>query len=111
MRFELYLFTKGSNLDADAAFEERATMFGKTLHRDSRTKEELLNEALKIANQSDVIVAALGESAEMSGESSSRTNPEIPAIQKELLQALLKTGKPVVFGFIYRSSFGFKPRK
>jgi beta-glucosidase len=71
-------------------------MFGKTLHRDNRTKEELVNEALKIANQSDVIIAALGESAEMSGESSSRTNLEIPQAQKDLLQALLKTGKPVI---------------
>ena len=90
------LYAKGSNLDYDAAFEEKATMFGKTLHRDNRTKEELLEEALKIANQSDVIVAALGESAEMSGESSSRTNLEIPQAQKDLLSALLKTGKPVV---------------
>ncbi|OAB29823.1 beta-glucosidase [Flavobacterium fryxellicola] len=90
------LYAKGSNLDYDAAFEEKATMFGKTLHRDNRTSEELLAEALKIANQSDVIVAALGESAEMSGESSSRTNIEIPQAQKDLLQALLKTGKPVV---------------
>jgi beta-glucosidase len=40
-------------------------MFGKTLHRDDRTAAELVAEALKIANQSDVIVAALGESAEM----------------------------------------------
>jgi beta-glucosidase len=71
-------------------------MFGKTLHRDNRTKEELLQEALKIASQADVIVAALGESAEMSGESSSRTNLEIPQTQKELLQALLKLNKPVV---------------
>jgi beta-glucosidase len=55
-----------------------------------------LAEALKVANQSDVIVAALGESAEMSGESSSRTNLEIPQAQKDLLQELLKTGKPVV---------------
>ena len=90
------LYAKGSNLDYDPAFEEKATMFGKTLHRDSRTKEELTAEALKIANQSDVIIAALGESAEMSGESSSRTNLEIPKAQKDLLQALLKTGKPVV---------------
>ena len=90
------LYAKGSNLDYDATFEEKATMFGKTLHRDNRTSEELLAEALKIANQSDVIVAALGESAEMSGESSSRTNLEIPQAQKDLLQALLKTGKPVV---------------
>jgi beta-glucosidase len=49
-------------------FWEKATMFGKTLHRDDRTAEELVAEALKIANQSDVIVAALGESAEMSGK-------------------------------------------
>jgi beta-glucosidase len=76
--------------------EEKATMFGKTLHRDHRTDKELLDEALKIANQSDVIVAALGESAEYSGESSSRTNLEIPQVQKDLLAALLKTGKPVV---------------
>ena len=90
------LYAKGSNLDYDATFEEKATMFGKTLHRDNRTSAELLAEALKVANQSDVIVAALGESAEMSGESSSRTNLEIPQAQKDLLQELLKTGKPVV---------------
>lgn len=90
------LYAKGSNLMHDAAYEERATMFGKTLNRDNRTKEELLAEALNIANQSDVIVAAIGESSEMAGESSSRTNLEIPDAQKELLDALLKTGKPVV---------------
>ncbi len=90
------LYAKGSNLDYDAALEEKATMFGKTLHRDNRSKEELLAEALKIANQSDVIIAALGESAEFSGECSSRTNLEIPQAQKDLLNELLKTGKPVV---------------
>lgn len=90
------LYAKGSNLDYDAAFEQKATLFGKTLHRDSRTREELIAEALKVASQSDVIIAALGESAEMSGESSSRTNLEIPQAQKDLLNELLKTGKPVV---------------
>ena len=90
------LYAKGSNLVADAAYEERATMFGKTLNRDNRSKEELLNEALQVAAKADVIVAALGESAEMSGESSSRTELGIPSVQKELLDALLKTGKPVV---------------
>ncbi|MTH14520.1 beta-glucosidase BglX [Flavobacterium sp. LC2016-01] len=90
------LYAKGSNLDYDETFETNATMFGKTLHRDGRSKEELLAEALKVAEQSDVIVAALGESAEMSGESSSRTNLQIPQAQKDLLNALLKTGKPVV---------------
>ena len=90
------LTARGSNLDADSLFEERAGMFGKSLHRDSRPADEIIQEAVNIANQSDVIIAALGESAEMSGESSSRSNIEIPETQKNLLRALLKTGKPVV---------------
>jgi beta-glucosidase len=90
------LYAKGANLDADSLFEERATVFGKTLHRDGRSGEELLKEALATASQADVIVAAVGESAEMSGESASRTDIGIPKIQQELLAALLKTGKPVV---------------
>ncbi len=90
------MYAKGSNLDADSLFEERAGMFGKSLGRDKRPVNEIIQEALNVANQSDVIVAALGESAEMTGESSSRSNIEIPQVQKDLLAALLKTGKPVV---------------
>ena len=90
------LYAKGSFLDEDSTFEQRAGMFGKSFNRDGRTKEQLLQEALNIASQSDVVIAALGESAEMSGESSSRSNIEIPETQRELLAALLKTGKPVV---------------
>lgn len=90
------VYAKGANLDADEAIEERGTMFGKTLHRDKRSAEALRNEALQIAKGADVIIAAVGESAEMSGEASSRTNIEIPETQKELLKALLKTGKPLV---------------
>ena len=87
---------RGANLDADSLFEDRAGMFGKSLHRDRGPAEQVLQEAITIADQSDVIVAALGESAEMSGESSSRSNIEIPQAQKDLLKALLRTGKPVV---------------
>ncbi len=89
-------YAKGSNLDHDAAFEERATMFGKSLGRDNRTAQELLNEAIEISRNADVIVAAIGESAEMSGESSSRSNLEIPIAQKELLRELKKLNKPIV---------------
>ncbi|MCL8007560.1 beta-glucosidase BglX [Gelidibacter japonicus] len=90
------LYAKGSNLAKDLEYEKRVTMFGKDIPRDGRTDKQMLDEALEIASKSDVIIAALGESAEMSGESSSRTNLDIPQIQKDLLQALLKTGKPVV---------------
>lgn len=90
------IYAKGSNLDADSAFEERAGMFGKLLGRDRRPAADIIAEAVNAANQSDVVVAVLGESAEMSGESSSRSNIEIPGVQKDLLKALLQTGKPVV---------------
>lgn len=71
-------------------------MFGKSLHRDKRSAEELRNEAVAIAKRADVIVVAGGEAAEMSGEASSRTNIQVPETQRELIKALLKTGKPVV---------------
>ena len=90
------LYAKGSNLVADSAYEERATLFGRSLNRDNRTNEELLQEALTTAQKADVIVAALGESSEMSGESSSRTDLSLPDVQQTLLKALVATGKPVV---------------
>ncbi|WP_231556215.1 beta-glucosidase BglX [Gillisia sp. Hel_I_29] len=90
------LYAKGSNLSYDKEFEARGTAFGKDIPRDGRSDEEMLKEAVSIASKSDVIVAAIGEAAEMSGESSSRTDISIPKAQRDLLQALVKTGKPVV---------------
>lgn len=90
------LSARGANYVADAALEKRVSVFGKDTHRDSRSAEEMLAEALAIAAKADVIVAALGEPSEMSGESSSRTNLDLPASQKDLLKALVATGKPVV---------------
>ncbi len=90
------LYAKGSNLDADSVFEVRASMFGKSFGRDNRPESEIINEALQVAAKADVIVAAVGESAEMSGECASRSNIDIPETQKNLLKALVATGKPVV---------------
>lgn len=90
------VYAKGSNLTTDPVLEQRATLFGRDLQRDGRTEEELRNEALQIAKNADVIIAALGESSEYSGESSSRSEIGIPDIQQRLLKELLKTGKPVV---------------
>ena len=88
-------YAKGSNLTTDPALEKNG-VFGRPIGRDNRTEENLRNEALRIASQSDVIVAALGESSEFSGESSSRSDIGIPDVQQRLLKELLKTGKPVV---------------
>lgn len=88
-------YAKGSNLTADAELEANATMFGREM-RDERSEQALLSEAMSVARNSDVIIAALGESSEFSGESSSRSDINLPDTQRKLLEALLSTGKPVV---------------
>ena len=88
-------YAKGSNLMYDSVIEKNATMFGREM-RDSRSPKLMLDEALKVAEDADIIVAAVGESSEMSGECSSRSNLEMPDAQRDLLIALKKTGKPIV---------------
>jgi len=90
------LYAKGANIVDDSLMDARISVFGKPTYRDNRTPQQLMDEAVAIAAKSDVIVAAVGESAEMSGESSSRSNIKIPVNQVALLKALLATGKPVV---------------
>ncbi len=87
------LYAKGSNVYYDAEIEKGAVGI-RPLERGN--DQQLLAEALRTAARADVIVAAVGECAEMSGESPSRTNLEIPDAQQDLLKALVKTGKPVV---------------
>ena len=58
--------------------------------------EQLLNDALQAAKKADVVVAVLGEPAAWSGEASSLSDIGIQKVQKDLLKALLSTGKPVV---------------
>ncbi|MFT4023604.1 MAG: beta-glucosidase BglX [Flavihumibacter sp.] len=90
------IYAKGANVHEDSAYEARVSIFGKKMERDNRLPAVMIDEALKAAANADVIVAALGEVAEMTGESSSRAIIDIPQSQKDLLKALRKTGKPVV---------------
>lgn len=87
------LYAQGCNLMADSA-RQRAAEFGKTIARgdDARLKVE----AIETARQADVIVCAMGESADMSGECASRSDLRLPDVQRELLAELVKLGKPVV---------------
>jgi beta-glucosidase len=55
-----------------------------------------LEKALEIARSSDVAVLVLGEAEDMSGEVASRSTLDIPGRQLELLEAVAKTGKPIV---------------
>lgn len=87
------IYSQGCNLTADEALQTAAE-FGKTIPRgDDRTMK---SEAIAAARQADVIVCAMGECADMSGESSSRASLEMPDVQRELLAELVKLGKPVV---------------
>lgn len=90
------VYNMGSNLLDDATEQKNGTMFGREIPRDARSEQDMIIDAVRTAEKADVVVAALGEASEMSGESSSRSNIQIPAIQQRLLAALLKTGKPVV---------------
>lgn len=90
------LYAMGTNVVSNPELDARISIFGKPTKWDKRSQKEMIAEAVAIARKSDVIVAAVGESAEMSGEASSRSDINLPENQKELLEALLATGKPVV---------------
>ena len=53
-------------------------------------------EAIAVANQSDLVILSVGERWNMSGEAKSRSNIHLPGVQEELIKALQKTGKPIV---------------
>ncbi len=83
------------------AFQQRSTADGFTLLHakgaDINSDDKKgFNEALSMARKSDVIIAVVGESTEMSGEASSRTHIGLPGVQEDLVEALVATGKPVV---------------
>lgn len=88
-------YAKGSNIMDDEYIEANGSMFGREI-RDKRSAEDMLREALRVAKDADVIVAAIGETSEMSGESSSRSDITLPQAQRRLLTALKETGKPIV---------------
>jgi len=86
----------GTNILNDSILDSRVSVFGKPSFRQNRSQKEMIDEAVEVAKKSDVIVAAMGECAEMSGECSSRSDISLPENQRELLKAMLATGKPVV---------------
>lgn len=57
---------------------------------------EGIAEAVRIARESDVAIVAIGESAEMSGEASSRSSLDLPGVQLDLVKAIVATGKPTI---------------
>jgi len=83
------------------ALEERAKQTGGTLLYAKGTEIESTStdgfaDAVKAAQAADVVILALGESGDMSGEAGSRANLDLPGNQQQLLEAVAAVGKPVV---------------
>ena len=87
------LYAQGSNVVYDAQ-EQKDGEFGKNIARGDDA--QMKAEALEIAKQADVIVCAMGETADMSGECASRTDLRMPDTQRDLLEKLAQLGKPIV---------------
>lgn len=90
------LYARGSNITDDSLLNARSYFYGMRQMKDSRPPQQMIDEAVETAKKADVVVAVVGESANMSGESSSRSDINIPESQRDLLKALAKTGKPLV---------------
>lgn len=87
------LYSQGCNIYDDETMQRNATGSRPIPFHDTH---QLEREALQAAEQADIIVAAMGESSDMSGESASRADISIPSPQRRLLKKLKETGKPVV---------------
>lgn len=89
-------YAKGANISDDKDFANRVNAFGPEIVIDDRNAQAMIDEALAIAKESEVIVAVMGEAADMTGEASSMVNIELQPSQRKLLKALKTTGKPIV---------------
>ncbi|MBR6105773.1 MAG: glycoside hydrolase family 3 C-terminal domain-containing protein [Paludibacteraceae bacterium] len=77
--------------------DERASYMRKIQKRTIDSGETAnRGEALKMAAESDVIVAAMGENAILCGENRDRTSLRLPGRQEDFVKELLATGKPVI---------------
>jgi beta-glucosidase len=90
------LHARGANITDDPSLRAELKAFGADTEPDPRPAQTMIAEAVDAANRSDAVVAVLGESAGMSGEAASRSDISLPECQRDLLKALVDTGKPVV---------------
>lgn len=90
------IYAKGANISDNPVFAKRVNAFGEEIVIDKRSADEMIKEAVDAAIKSDVIIAVVGEAADMSGEASSLAHIGLQPCQKKLLKALKETGKPIV---------------
>jgi beta-glucosidase len=90
------IYAKGSNLIHNSSMLEQLNAHGGEIVLDERSAQEMIDEAVRAAQNSDVVIAVVGESQGMTGEAASRADIGLPDCQKDLLRALFNTGKSVV---------------
>lgn len=90
------IYAKGANITDDSLLAKGANVFGERVSIDALRPDSLLSQAVAVANGADVIVAVVGEASEFTGEAASRSDISLPQSQQRLLEALAKTGKPLV---------------
>ncbi|GFM52073.1 beta-glucosidase [Pseudomonas cichorii] len=90
------VYARGANVSDNEHILNYLNFIEHEVEVDPRPAQEMIDEAVKVAEQSDVIVAVVGESRGMSHESASRSSLNIPGKQRDLIKALKATGKPLV---------------
>ena len=93
---ENVMYAKGANISDNPVFAKKVNVFGPEIVIDERSPEALIEEAIEVAKKSEIIVAVVGEAADMSGEASSMANIDLQPSQKRLLLELKKLRKPIV---------------
>ena len=90
------IYAKGANISDNKSIQDFLNLYEQAVSVDSRTPQQMIDEAVAAAQKADVVVAAVGEAQGMAHEASSRSELTIPASQQKLLAALKATGKPLV---------------
>ncbi|MBA8864096.1 beta-glucosidase [Pantoea agglomerans] len=90
------LYEKGANVTDNKGIQDFLNLYEQAVSVDTRSPQQLIDDAVAKAKQADVVVAAVGEAQGMAHEASSRSDLVIPPSQQKLLAALKATGKPLV---------------
>ncbi len=90
------LYEKGANVTDNKGIQDFLNLYEQAVSVDTRSPQQMIDDAVAKAKQADVVVAAVGEAQGMAHEASSRSDLVIPPSQQKLLAALKATGKPLV---------------
>ena len=117
IRYEMMKLTAGKKYKVTIEYNQRNSEFTNMQFLWDYPKPNLLNEAVALAKESDVVIMCMGLSPELEGEEmpvrvagfahGDRETIEIPESQKELIKAIHATGKPVVLVLLNGSAIAF----